>query len=157
MPLLLTRQYSSQCWNETAAAHLEVISTHRPYITRVVDARTENKCSWQSVDIITSLVMWRRNIHSLLTLAAEPSEPSVSAAVQPRGWPVSQGGWGLKTCQDLILGPNWKSTAEVWTDCTFRKERAAGVVPAFTLLQKKSQVHFARASNTTFRSHQDQF
>lgn len=36
-----------------------------------------------------------------------------------------------------------------------RKERAAGVVPAFTLLQKnkKSQVHFAKASNT--RSRQD--
>lgn len=36
--------------------------------------------------------MRRKNIHSLLTLAADPSEPNVGAAVQPRGWPVSQGG-----------------------------------------------------------------
>lgn len=57
----------------------------------------------------------------------------------------------------MILGPKkWKSTALVCTRCTFRKERAAGMVPAFTLLQKKSQVHFAGASNATFRSHQDQ-
>lgn len=36
--------------------------------------------------------MWRRNIHSLLTLAAEPSEPSVGAGVRPEGRPDSQGG-----------------------------------------------------------------
>lgn len=55
---------------------------------------------------------------------------------------------GLEAPQDLILGPKWKRTAEVCTHCTCRKERAAGVVPAFTLLQKKeSQVHFARVSN----------
>lgn len=127
---------------ETAAAvwgHIYEFSIS----TRGIDTRTENKCRWQSV--ITSLmILWRRNIHSLLTLAAEPSEPNVGAAVQPRGWPVSQG------------FPKWKRTAKVCTYCTLRKERAAGVVPAFTLLQKKSQVHFARASNTTFRGHQDQ-
>lgn len=58
--------------------------------------------------------------------------------------------------QDLISGPKWKSTTNAHTHCTFRKEKAAGVVPAFTLLQKKSQVHFARASNSTSRSRQDQ-
>lgn len=100
-------------------------------------------------------MMWRRNIHSLLTLAAEPSEPNEGAAVQPRGWPVSQG-WGGRGVQDLISGPKWKSTTNAHTHCTFRKEKAAGVVPAFTSLQKKSQVHFARASNGTSRSRQDQ-
>lgn len=118
---------------------------------------TENKCSRQNINIITSsLVMQRRNIHSLLTLAAEPSEPSAGAAVRPRGWPVSQDGGASRPNKNRILGPQWKSAAEVCSHCTFRKERAAGVVPAFTMLQKKSQVHFARASNTTFRSHQDQ-
>lgn len=56
----------------------------------------------------------------------------------------------------LISGPKWKRTAAVCTHCTFRNDRAAGVVPAFTLLQKKSQVHFARASNATLKNHQDQ-
>lgn len=36
-------------------------------------------------------MMWRRNIHSLLTLAAEPSEPDVGVAVQPQGWPRQSG------------------------------------------------------------------
>lgn len=57
-------------------------------------------------------------------------------------------------CQDLTR--NWKSTTESHTSYTFRKEKAAGMVPAFTLLQKNSQVHFAGASNGTSRSHQDQ-
>lgn len=55
-----------------------------------------------------------------------------------------------------VEGCQWESTAEVCTNYTVRKERAAGVVPAFALLQKKSQVHFARASNTTVRSRRDQ-
>lgn len=59
-------------------------------------------------------------------------------------------------CQSGRRGSQWKSTAEVCTNYTVRKERAAGVVPAFALLQKKSQVHFARASNTAVRSRQDQ-
>lgn len=96
-------------------------------------------------------MMWRRNIHSLLTLAAEPSEPDEGAAVRPRGWPVSQGGGGVSRS-----APKWKSTTESHTIYTFRKEKAAGMVPAFTLLQKNSQVHFAGASNGTSRSHQDQ-
>lgn len=136
------------------AAQFEVISTHLP---GVVDTRTENKRSWQS--IITRLVTWRRNIHSLLTLAAEPSEPNVGAVVQPRGWPVGQGfrgSWGGGGAWSWAL--NGKAQPRVCSHCTFRKERAAGVVPAFTLLQKKkkSQVHFARASNVTFKS-QTQF
>lgn len=98
-------------------------------------------------------MMWRRNIHSLLTLAAEPSEPDEGAAVLPPGWPVSQGGGGVG-CQDLTR--NGKAQPESHTNYTFRKEKAAGMVPAFTLLQKNSQVHFAGASNGTSRSHQDQ-
>lgn len=89
--------------------------------TRVVDTRTES--SWQS---ITNLVMWRRNIHSLLTLAAEPSEPNVGAAAQPLSWSISQGQvaglWDLNSKE-----------SPGYTHCTNRKERAAGVVPAFTL------------------------
>lgn len=65
--------------------------------------------------------MRRKNIHSLLTLAAEPSMPNVGA----------RGGHAHDTV---------------------RKERAAGVVPAFTLLKRKNQVHFAWAWNTTVRS-----
>lgn len=69
--------------------------------TRVGETRTENKCSWQSINVMTSLVTWRRNIHSLLTLAAEPSKPNVGAAVQPRGWSVSQGWEGMSLKTDL--------------------------------------------------------
>lgn len=127
MPLLFTLQYYSQCWNENCCPVWGRIHTS----TRVVDTRTENKRSWQSI-VARHMVTWRRNIHSLLTLAAEPSEPNVGAVVQPRGWPVSQG--------RADLGPlNGKAQPRVCTHCTFRKERAAGVVPAFNLLQKKKK------------------
>lgn len=71
--------------------------------------------------------MWRRNIHSLLTLAAEPSEPDVGAAEQPRGWPVSRGQVAG------LLRPELKRKAQVIHTAPTRKERAAGMVPAFTL------------------------
>lgn len=50
---------------------------------------------WQSLkqNTIISPMMRRKNIHSLLTLAAEPSEPGEGAAVRPQGWHVSQKWW----------------------------------------------------------------
>ncbi len=99
-------------------------------------------------------MMWRRNIHSLLTLAAELSKPDVGSAVQPQGWLANQG-QGVGALR-LDLGPEMKQHSQgLYTHRTFRKKRAAGMVPAFALLQKKSQVHFAGASNATSRSHQD--
>lgn len=47
------------------------------------------------------LKIWKRNIHSLLTLAAEPSEPNEGAAVQPLAGPVSQGLGGGASRPDL--------------------------------------------------------
>lgn len=41
----------------------------------------------------------------MLTLAAEPSEPNVGAAVQPRGWPVSRGCGGRGGPQEMISAP----------------------------------------------------
>lgn len=155
MPLLFTCQYYSQWWNEAAAAQLEVTSTHRPLSTRVVDARTENKCRWQSIDIITRRVMQRRNIHSLLTLAAEPSKPSAGAAAQPRGRPISQGRWGLKTWSWALNGK-----AQPGSLCRLHLSGRKGLLvwslPSLCC-RKRVKCTFARASNTTFRSHQDQF
>lgn len=70
---------------------------------------------------------------------------------------VCQSGLGRDVPQDWSLAPKWKSTAEVCTHRTFRKERAAGVVPAFTLLQKKIVKCTSLEPQTPlFRSQQDQ-
>lgn len=81
--------------------------------TRVADTKTENKHSWRS--IITSLVMRRKNIHSLLTLAADPSEPNVGAAVQPRGWPVSRGVSGKAQPRFAQTTPSGRRGLLVWS------------------------------------------
>ena len=99
---------------ETAAAQFEVLSTFLPNLPGLLTQITENK---NVADIVStpfvSPMMRRRNIHSLLTLAAEPSEPDVGAAVRLRGRPQKH-------------SPGFVQAAP------FRKERAAGVVPAFT-------------------------
>lgn len=77
-----------------------------------------------------------RLIHSLLTLAAEPSGPWEGAAVQPQGW---AGGKGCAGCSRPNLGPYVEMRNRfVCSCCTFGKDTAAGVVPAFTLFQKNN-------------------
>lgn len=73
-------------------SHLHVFHIYQGLTVREPRTHTADK----SINIITGLVMWRTNIHSLLTLAAEPSEPRVGAGVQRPGWPFSQGR-GLST------------------------------------------------------------
>lgn len=72
--------------------------------------------------------------------------------------PACQSRWrGLKSWRDLTLGLKWKRAAEGSTHCTFRKERAAGVVPAFTFCcrQESSALywslkhHFQESSRPT--------
>lgn len=149
MPLLFTLQYYSQCWNGCCCpvwGHIYTISTRV-----VVDTRTENKCSWQSIIIITSLTMMKRNIHSLLTLAAEPSEPRCRCSCTTTRL---AGQLRLK----VGLGASRPGKAQprfVHDTPSGRKGLLAWSLPSLCC-SKKSQVHFARASNATFRSHQDQ-
>lgn len=85
----------------------------------------------------------------MLTLAAESQQARsrCSSTTTTQGGRASRGGcWTQR-----------KTQSPGSTHCTTRKERAAGLVPAFTLLQKRVKCTFAKASNVTFRRHKDQF
>lgn len=121
--------------------------------TRVADTRTENK--WQLTHYLHHHKSGdvKKEYTFIVYLSSRTQRAQCSCSCTTTRL-AHQSAWrGLKTWS---WAPHGKRTAKVCTHWAFRKERAAGVVPVFTLLQKKSQVHFARVSNTTVRSHQDQ-
>lgn len=86
-------------------------------------------------------------IHSFLTITEEPSEPSEGAATQPWGWSADQccvfktWPWSVNGNTQLTFvhtAPSGRKWLLVWSLLSLRSRKI-----------KRSQVHFARASNGT--------
>lgn len=121
--------------------------------TTVVDTRTENKCSGQERRHHKS-----GDVEEEYTFIVDLSSRTQRAWRRcRRGERVSQGG-GIEGGEGSRSGLHWdpkrESAALAYTHCTWRKKRAAGVVPACALLRKESSA-LCYGLNATFRSHRD--